>query len=458
MKILHSLISLVFFLRKVSRLGLLIYISEKTFSKQLYFLSLIFAPIKTLFHFSGTSQYNLATNIEKLGPVFVKFGQTLSTRPDIIGEDIASSLRSLQDRLEPFDTVIAKKIIEKELRSTIESVFSEFDEQPIASATISQVYKAKLKNSEIVAVKVLRPTIILSYQRDISVLRSIAHLVKFCCTSFKHIKIIESVKIFEKTMKSEMDFRNEAAYCSAMRDNFMADTSVVIPHIYWDYTTSKILVLEWIDGISIYSKESLMSNGADLTDVLAKLAVAFFNQAFRDGFFHADLHPGNILITKHGQIAFIDFGIISFLSERDRLAMAEILYCLICRDYYRVAEIHRDIGFVPQDINLQEFSIVCRIAGEPMVNKSANAVSVGNLLDSLHKITNEFGMETQPQLLMLQKTILVLEGIGKILAPEVNMWHLAEPWIKKWASKNLGFDAKVTRVLREYLRAVIKKS
>ncbi|NDB83232.1 MAG: 2-polyprenylphenol 6-hydroxylase [Alphaproteobacteria bacterium] len=458
MKFLRSVFFFLLFLRKLSKLGLLIHIAAIAKKRNLYayIISLIFAPIYTIFIYRYAS-YNLASAIEKLGPVFVKFGQTLSTRPDIIGEEIAHILRSLQDKLQSFPSGIAKQIIEQETGAEIILIFSHFEEKEVAAASIAQVYKACLLNGEEVAIKVLRPDVGCLYKRDVNILKSIAYLIQLLFHEFRNIKLVESILVFESAMKQEMDFRNEAAHCAFMFDNFAQDESVKIPKVYWNYSTSKVLVLEWINGISIYDKKALEEANLDVTNSLRKLAVSFFNQAFRDGFFHADLHPGNILITFDGRVAFLDFGIVGFLSERDRIAMAEILYSLITKNYYRVAEIHKEIGFIPEATNLQEFALACRIVGEPVVNRAVNLVSVGHLLENLQKITSSFGMQTQPQLIMLQKTIIVVEGLGKILAPDVNMWHLAEPWIKKWASKNLGLDAKIIRYFKRATSLIAQK-
>ncbi|MDX1924605.1 MAG: 2-polyprenylphenol 6-hydroxylase [Rickettsiaceae bacterium] len=450
MKIFRSLLSFVLVLNKSARIGLLCYIGAQNQARSVIFLSFLLAPFSTIYHLRSRHTKNLAAKIEKLGPVFIKFGQSMSSRPDIIGKELAMSLRSLQDNLKPFSTRKAKEIITQELGRPINQLFKNFTDEPIASASISQVHKAELHDGSVVAVKILRPDVELKYIEDIKTIKALAILAKRLIRKFKNIKLLDIVSVFEKTMKSELNFQNEAASCSALYDNFVDDDSVLMPKIFWDYSTRKVLVLEWLEGISIYDIEGLKANGIDEKDVLRKLATSFFNQSFRDGFFHADLHPGNIFITKDGRVAFLDFGIVSYLSERDRLAMAEILYCLIKRDYYRVAEIHMDIGFIPEYTNLHEFAIACRVVGEPIVNQSAHIISIGHLLENLYKMTSEFGMQTQPQLIMLQKTIIVLEGIGKILAPSENMWQLAEPWIKKWATQNLGFDAKIIRAIKNF--------
>jgi ubiquinone biosynthesis protein len=448
---------LILLLRKASSTGLLIILSQLLKRKSLILLSFIFSPINSLLYIIKLKNADICTSLEKLGTIFVKFGQALSTRADIIGEDIAESLKSLQDNLQPFETKVAISIFEEEFNTKISEIFKEFDKNPVAAASIAQVHKAKLLNGKEVAVKILRPNIRNKYQRDIKLLYKIADFSKRFIRIFANIKLVEAVRIFEKTMNQELDLKNEAANCSALSDLNSKDENIIIPRIYWDYSNSRVITMEWIDGVSIYDKKLLEFHGFKCEEITKKIAISFFNQAFTDGFFHADLHPGNILVTNSGKIAFLDFGIVGFLSEKDRLGLAEILYSLLKKDYYRVAEIHQEIGFVPSDINLHEFAIACRAVSEPIVGKPANKLSVGHLIENLIRMTSEFGMQTQPQLILLQKNIILLEGLGQILAPDVNMWNLAEPWITKWAKVNLGFDAKLLRLAKKLIQNLKKE-
>lgn len=393
--------------------------------------------------------------IKSLGPIYIKFGQTLSTRPDLIGSEVAGSLKLLQDKLPPFDSKIVQDKIESQFGKKISEVFDEFDDEPVAAASIAQVHKAKLNSGESVAVKILRPDIAEKYDRDICFLEYGASIVERVLKKAQRLKPREVMKVFRQSMRFELDLRSEAAASSRIYDNFVNDNSLHIPKIYWNLTTNDIITLEWIDGVSIYDKEKIISLGLDPKEVAAKIAVIFFNQAYRDGFFHADLHPGNILVCRNGKIALVDFGIIGTLPEDDRLAIAEILYAFLKRDYQLVAETHYRIGYIPKNTNLDHFSQSCRAIAEPIIGLAIKDISIGNLLAQLFKVTEEYGMETQPQLLLLQKTMVVVEGIGQSLDEEINMWHLAEPWIRKWAAKNLSPEARLLRFLKKIFNNLI---
>ena len=383
-----------------------------------------------------------------LGPIYIKFGQTLSTRPDLIGAEIARSLKYLQDRLPPFDSNIARSRIEERFGQKITEIFDYFDDQPVAAASIAQVHKAKLKSGEIVAVKILRPDIAKQYESDIRFLEYIASFASRWLKKTKRLKPREVMAVFRQSMKFELDLCSEAAAASRIYDNFVGDKTLYIPKIYWQLTAGDIITLEWIDGVSIYDKEKIVALGLEPKKIAAKIAVIFFNQAYRDGFFHADLHPGNIIVRPYGSVALVDFGIIGILPEADRFAIAEILYAFLKRDYQLVAEVHKRIGYIPSDTNLEYFAQSCRAIAEPIVGLAIKDISIGNLLAQLFKVTEEYGMETQPQLLLLQKTMVVVEGIGRSLDEQINMWKLAEPWMKKWAAKNLSPEARILRFVK----------
>lgn len=391
----------------------------------------------------------------ELGPIYIKFGQTLSTRPDLVGSEVAESLKYLQDKLPAFDIKIVHKKIEERFGNKISELFAEFDDNPVAAASIAQVHKAKLKSGEIVAVKILRPEIAEKYEKDMQFLEFCANIASKTLKKAKRLKPNEVIAVFRQSMKFELDLRSEAAAASRIYDNFIDDDSLLIPKIYWQFTTNDIITLEWVDGVSIYDKDRIVESGLDPKNIAAKIAIIFFNQAYRDGFFHADLHPGNIIVCPDGRVALVDFGIVGSLSESDRLAIAEILYAFLKKDYQLVAEVHRNIGYIPKDTDLDQFAMSCRAIAEPIIGLAIKDISIGNLLAQLFKVTEEFGMETQPQLLLLQKTMVVVEGIGRSLDPEINMWQLAEPWIKKWAAKNLSPEAKILRVIKKIFSNLI---
>jgi len=441
-----------------------------------YLLALFFAPLSLFKKSKEDYGKRLVDCLSNLGPVYIKFGQTLSTRPDLVGTQIAGYLRLLQDKLPPFDSKTAREIIDGVIPKSLHGIhldsrlrgndiegdcndalpFLHFDDIPIAAASISQVHKAQLVTGEYVAVKILRPDIHKKYNRDIKLLYFLAKIVsKF--SKAKRLKPLKVVDKFHETMKFELDLRLEAAAASELADNMRNDHNVIIPKIYWDLTSENILTTQWLDGTSIYDTESLQQMGLEPAKIAQNFAVMFFNQAYRDGFFHADLHPGNILVNKTGKIILLDFGIIGRLKEKDRLAVAESLFGFLNRDYKLVAKVHLRAGYIPTDTDLDLFAQSCRAVTEPIVGTPTKNISVGKLLAHLFKITEDFGMEVQPDLLLLQKTLIMVEGIGRQLDENVNMWQLAEPWIKKWAIKNLSPEAKMLRLIKHHLEKLYDK-
>lgn len=419
------------------------------------FFSIILYPIGLFTKSNLNFGQRLAGLFQSLGPIYIKFGQTLSTRPDLIGTEVADSLKYLQDKLPPFSYRIVKAGIEERFGQKLSDLFDSFDDTPVAAASIAQVHKAKLKSGEIVAVKILRPNIAQKYEEDIAFLEYAAEVITHFLKKAKRLRSKEVMSVFRQSMNLELNLRSEAAAASRILDNFANDSSLHIPRIYWNLTHDDIITLEWIDGVSIYDREAIKKLGFDPKDIAAKIAVIFFNQAYRDGFFHADLHPGNILLCLNGKVALVDFGIIGILAEDDRLAIAEILYAFLKRDYKLVAEVHHRVGYIPKDTNLEYFAQSCRAVAEPIIGIAIKNISIGNLLAQLFKVTEEYGMETQPQLLLLQKTMVVVEGIGQSLDEDINMWLLAEPWIKKWAAKNLSPEAKLLRMIKKILNKLV---
>lgn len=437
-----------------------------------YILALFFAPSSLITKSREDYGKRLIDCLSDLGPIYIKFGQTLSTRPDLVGAEIAGYLRLLQDKLPPFDGRVARKLItslqgdiyvDEAISASKQKIathstnacngalpFLHFDDKPVAAASISQVHKAQLATGEYVAVKILRPGIHKKYNRDIRLLYFLAKIIsKF--SKAKRLKPIKVVDKFHETMRFELDLRLEAAASSELMDNMRNDINVIIPKIYWDLTSENILTTEWLEGTSIYDTSLLKEMGLEPAKIAQNFAVMFFNQAYRDGFFHADLHAGNILVNKQGKIILLDFGIMGRLKEKDRLAVAESLFGFLNRDYKLVAKVHLRAGYIPSNTDLDLFAQSCRAVTEPIVGTPTKNISIGKLLAHLFKITEDFGMEVQPELLLLQKTLIMVEGIGRQLDGNVNMWQLAEPWIKKWVVKNLSPEAKLLRLVKHYL-------
>lgn len=396
----------------------------------------------------------LTNSFKELGPIYIKLGQTLSTRPDIVGYEIANQLQTLQDKLPAFDGKIAKQIISKIFKKDIEELFSDFNDTPVASASISQVHKAILKSGESVAIKILRPGIHEKYNSDIQFLYSLAKLVT---KKFQRLHPISVIDVFRNTMKFELNLRLEAAAASELSENLKNDVDVYIPKIYWQLTSEDILTTEWVDGISIYDHDRLIENNLGLKEIAKKFATIFFNQVYRDGFFHADLHPGNILVRNDSSIILLDFGIMGRLPDKDRLAIAESLYGFLTKNYMLVAKVHLRAGYLPYNTDLNLFAQNCRALIEPVLDHAGKNISIGNLLGQLFKITEDFGMEVQPQLLLLQKTIVVVEGVGQQLDGTINIWQLIEPWIKKWAAKNISPEAKILRIIKHFVNETLEK-
>lgn len=403
---------------------------------------------------SKNSGERLIVALNKLGPSFIKLGQALSVRPDVIGAKMAMHLSQLQDRVPPFDYQKARKIIESELEKPVDELFLQFDDKPVAAASIAQVHKATTMQGVDVAVKIVRPNVEKAFKRDIKLFYTFARLLdKF--ESFKRLKAIEIVELLDKMAKRELDLRFEAASASKLRSNTKHDVDFNVPEIMWQLTSTKILTLQWVEGIPIGNIEELKKAGHNLREISEKVAVSFFNQTYRDGFFHADMHPGNLFVGKNGEIIPVDFGIMGNLDHSTRLFVAQILKGFLDGDYDKVAQIHFQAGYVSSDKSLEDFAIACRVIGEPILGLPANQISIAKLLSLLFKITEDFEMETQPQLLMFQKTMVLIEGVGGLLYQDMNMWQLAEPWIKNWAKENLGTKAKVKYIQQELNRVLL---
>jgi len=398
----------------------------------------------------------LAAAFEGLGPSFIKLGQLLSTRADLLGEELTVDLASLQDRLPPFSGNEARALIEAEFGCPLASLFLAFDETAIAAASIAQVHFARTGEGAEVAVKVLRPGIAEAFARDLDLFLWLAGLGERLQPALRRLKPVEVVQTLAEVVSFEMDLRLEAAAAAELGENFAGDANFRVPRVDWLRTGRTVLTLEWINGTRIDDRVALLAAGHRIEDLLAKAATAFFNQVFRDGFFHADLHPGNMFVDPDGAIVVVDFGIMGRLDRATRFYLADMLLGFLSGDYRRVAEVHFAAGYVPQRRSVDAFTQACRSIGEPILGKPLQEISVARLLAQLFEITEQFEMETQPQLLLLQKTMVVIEGVGRRLDPEINIWALGRPLIEAWMRDNRGPEARLREGL-EMLAELVER-
>jgi ubiquinone biosynthesis protein len=396
----------------------------------------------------------LAMALQTLGPSFIKLGQLLSTRADLLGEEIAADLSELQDRLPPFPSAVAREIIERELDQPISHLYAEFGETPVAAASIAQVHLAVTAEGAMVAVKILRPGIENAFARDLNLFFWLAALVERRQPAMRRLKPYEVVRTLADTVRTEMDLRLEAAAASELAENFAGDPDFHVPAVDWRRTSQRVLTLERVVGIRVDDRAALVAAGFDPETILAKASAAFFNQVFRDGFFHADLHPGNMFVDAEGAIAVVDFGIMGRLDRKTRYYLADMLLGFLSGNYRQVAQVHFDAGYVPEHHSVDEFTQACRSIGEPILGRSLNEISLGRLLAQLLRVTEQFDMETQPQLLLLQKTMVLAEGVGRNLAPNINMWTLAQPLIEEWMRANRGPEARIVDAAEEAVRLI----
>ena len=402
------------------------------------FFSLISIGSKNSHLQSNNPGQRLCEALQGMGTTFIKLGQFLATRPDIIGEEMAKDLEKLQDKVPAFELYEAKKVIKKEIGEKQYQNIIEIGE-PIAAASIAQVHFAKIKNEnqeKQVAIKILRPDIEQLFNEELDALMLFAYIVENTISKAKRLKLVEVVHLLREITNIEMDLRFEAAAANELYENTKLDKGFNVPKIYWNYTTKKILTLDKVNGVSIREQRKLEEQGVNLKLLAENLIQHFLKQAVRDGFFHGDMHQGNLFVDPEGNIVPVDFGIMGRLDKNNRKFLAEILYGFIQRDYVKVAEVHFQAGLVPQNASRDEFAQALRSVGEPIFGQSIKDISGGNLLAQLFEITEKFNMATQPPLLLLQKTMVVVEGVARKLYPETNIWEVSKPVLEDWL-KNL---------------------
>ena len=373
-----------------------------------------------------------------LGPAYIKFGQVLSTRPDVVGDKMARELRVLQDKLPPFSVAEAKAMVESELGVPVDTVFSEFSE-PVAAASIAQVHKAKLaKTGETVAVKVLRPNIEKDFRKDIDAFYFAAGLIEGLSPSSRRLRPMDVITHFEGVVMGELDLRLESASASEFAANTANDPGFELPEVKWELSGRRVMTLGWAEGLPLGDNDALDAAGHDRVALSERVLQLFLQHALRDGFFHADMHQGNLKVAPNGNIIALDFGIMGHIDEYTRRVYAEILYGFIRRDYKRVAEVHFEAGYVPADRDVDEFARALRAVGEPIFGMDATRISMGRLLSYLFEVTERFGMETRTELILLQRTMVVVEGVARSLNPKMNIWDVAKPIVEDYIKTSIG--------------------
>jgi ubiquinone biosynthesis protein len=396
-----------------------------------------------------TRAERLRQALEALGPIFVKFGQMLSTRRDLLPADIADELAKLQDQVPPFAFDLAVREIEGSLGKCIQEVFASFENQPVASASVAQVHLGALKDGSEVAVKVLRPGVEQAIAKDVLLLETAAGLVERFWADGRRLKPREVVAEFSRHLDDETDLVREAANASLLRRNFADSTLLAVPAIHWDYCSRRVMVMERMRGVPISQINILKEKGIDIPALARAGVEIFFTQVFRDGFFHADMHPGNIFVSDEGKYIALDFGIMGTLSETDKSYLAQNFLAFFNRDYRRVALAHLDAGWVPPGTRMDDFEAAIRAVCEPIFARPLKEIYFGKLLLRLFQTSRRFNVEVQPQLVMLQKTLLNIEGLGRELDPDLDLWQTAKPYLERWMSEQVGWRGLVRTVRRE---------
>jgi ubiquinone biosynthesis protein len=387
---------------------------------------------------SADAAEKLAVALGRLGPSHVKFGQFLATRPDVVGTRLAADLEKLKDRMPPFPMAQARAIIEATLGQPCDAIFSSFSE-PVAAASVAQVHKAVVRaTGETVAVKILRPGVRRQFRKDLDAFHGGARFAEAWLPMMDRLQPTTVVDVLERSVAMELDLRLEAAALSEMAQNTTDDPAFRVPTPNWELSGRDVLTMEWIDGIPLTDHAALAGAGLDLPALGRNVIESFLRHAIRDGFFHADMHQGNLFADRAGNLVAVDFGIMGRIGEKERRFLAEILFGFITRNYLRVAEVHFEAGYVPAKHSVQDFAQAIRAVGEPIHQRSADEISMAKLLTLLFEITELFDMKTRPELVMLQKTMVVVEGVGRTLDPKLDMWRTAEPVVRSWIERNLG--------------------
>src|SRR6056297_49972 len=376
-----------------------------------------------------------------LGPAYIKFGQILSTRPDLVGDDLATQLRVLQDKLPPFSVDTARESVAQELGADVDTLFDEFS-PAVAAASIAQVHQARVRETgESVAVKVLRPGIEKAFRKDIDAFYFAANVIELLSPSSRRLRPTDVIAHFEGVVMGELDLRLEASSASEFAANTAKDEGFQLPAIKWNLSARRVMTLGWADGVPLGDNDAIDGAGHDRVALGNRVLQLFLNHALRDGFFHADMHQGNLKVAPNGDIIAYDFGIVGHIDEYTRRVYAEILYGFIKRDYRRVAEVHFEAGYVPADRDVDEFARALRAVGEPIFGMDATHISMGSLLSYLFEVTERFGMETRTELILLQRTMVVVEGVARSLNPEINMWQVAKPVVEEYVRTHVGPQA-----------------
>jgi ubiquinone biosynthesis protein len=396
----------------------------------------------------GTAEKRLSTALTRLGPSYVKLGQFLATRPDVVGTALAKDLERLQDQMPPFPQAEAEAAVAASLERPLNSVFLSFG-PAVAAASIAQVHRAEVATADgprAVAVKVLRPNVEQRFHDDLTAFTFAAQHAESASADARRLRLIEVVETLRRSVALEMDFRLEAAALSEMAENTRNDLDFRVPTVDWDRTSKEVLTLEWIDGTPLSDRARLAAKGFDLPKLGRTVIQSFLRHALRDGFFHADMHPGNLFVDDEGRLVAVDFGIMGRLGAKERLFLAEILHGFITRNYRRTAEVHFEAGYVPPQHSVDDFAQAIRAIGEPIHNRTAEDISMAKLLTLLFEVTSLFDMRTRPELLLLQKTMVVVEGVARSLDPKLDMWSTAEPVVREWMTRHLGPAGKLESV------------